>query len=822
MLNEEEAKSKATAAAALLGVSKNTSSNGSGFAGSPQTSETITFDNTSVHTPYANWRHIQNDGNCRSNSSSYAAYQQKGSADTNHNDLNERLLFSSFLLQQQRERTAVSAFMPGKGEQRIHSTSFITDTNAHQESTSRPSSYKSTLPVGSNPGQSLLLNPQYLRNLPPLHTPASWENMTSQPQQPPSQPNNPNDNLHHARAMLSMTSIGFGIDSSPSASQGDATEAALRALHDAMERSSLRLPIASPAQNLLQIKVKLGVPAQPDNTSVPMSVDVERLSSFLPRVIPILPVEVTIGGLLLPSESLGAPAICTAVACITLQSQPAVASPILGAAPTQAIQAAPSDVMSSGSNSATAGTAQIVSTENRTQKSPKAPLHTASFRQTPKITIPPNPMQHLNNLATAAASSPPHPVSSSTSASSQVLVKESPQDPDKVHRSTSMEMLAMISEQIRNNVGLQQQQQRANAMLETAANIGSGLATAALLGKHQHQTITLEPIGGEAVAAALLQSHGRLKVPIDTTTNILSNGDASAASRSSSSTPVMGDEGDGDPRNPNSYYYKKLPPGVTTKKNQRLFVKHRYRDYSQEKPNPGEDEWEAPGTADDGKRPIRLVPAAFPTKLHETLQQIEDDGFGDIIGWMPHGRSFKIHKQKEFAEIVLPRYFIMTKKSSFLRQLNLYSFNRFSAGPDQGSYYHEKFLRGMKFLCRRMSRQKVNGNRIRSAGNPDEEPNLALFPVCPPQGLVAESVATANVVNTAHTRDNSAVLSALAGIAAVAAALPTKKRTAQTMTPETPEKAGTNEGPDVEDNDDEYGSSEENYSTGNTLPVNTR
>lgn len=53
-------------------------------------------------------------------------------------------------------------------------------------------------------------------------------------------------------------------------------------------------------------------------------------------------------------------------------------------------------------------------------------------------------------------------------------------------------------------------------------------------------------------------------------------------------------------------------------------------------------------------------------------------------------------------------------------------------GPDQGSYYHEKFLRGIKFLSRRMQRQKVNGNGIRAAGNPDDEPNLNLFPPCPP------------------------------------------------------------------------------------------
>jgi hypothetical protein len=82
----------------------------------------------------------------------------------------------------------------------------------------------------------------------------------------------------------------------------------------------------------------------------------------------------------------------------------------------------------------------------------------------------------------------------------------------------------------------------------------------------------------------------------------------------------------------------------------------------------------------------------------------------------------------------------MTKKSSFLRQLNLYSFNRFSAGPDQGSYYHELFLKGLKFLSRRMQRQKVNGNRIRSAGNPEEEPNLSLFPACPPSATMVPTM----------------------------------------------------------------------------------
>jgi hypothetical protein len=41
----------------------------------------------------------------------------------------------------------------------------------------------------------------------------------------------------------------------------------------------------------------------------------------------------------------------------------------------------------------------------------------------------------------------------------------------------------------------------------------------------------------------------------------------------------------------------------------------------------------------------------------------------------------------------------------------------------------------MKFLSKRMQRQKVNGNGIRAAGDPDSEPNLRLFPPCPPRRL---------------------------------------------------------------------------------------
>ena len=120
---------------------------------------------------------------------------------------------------------------------------------------------------------------------------------------------------------------------------------------------------------------------------------------------------------------------------------------------------------------------------------------------------------------------------------------------------------------------------------------------------------------------------------------------------------------DEDDRKPNTSY-KKLPPGTTPKNHKRLFVKHSYRDHSHEVPLPEELDLVGP------KASARTLNAAFPLKLHEILSQIEADGHDDIIGWLPHGRSFKIHKQKEFVDKILPSYFVMTKKSSFLRQVS--------------------------------------------------------------------------------------------------------------------------------------------------------
>ena len=184
---------------------------------------------------------------------------------------------------------------------------------------------------------------------------------------------------------------------------------------------------------------------------------------------------------------------------------------------------------------------------------------------------------------------------------------------------------------------------------------------------------------------------------------------------------------------------RKLPPGFTASNNRRKFSEHPYTDLVFEKP-----------TAADGALVLSggNYNLTFPTKLHEVLSHVEEGGYEHIISWQPHGRAFKIHNTRDFAEIVLPRYYKLLKQSSFFRQLNLYGFRRLSTGPDKGAYYHERFLRSMRFLSRQISRIKINGNTIRSAGNPEGEPNFYDMPHAPLARSPPDSTTDDNTENS--------------------------------------------------------------------------
>ena len=116
----------------------------------------------------------------------------------------------------------------------------------------------------------------------------------------------------------------------------------------------------------------------------------------------------------------------------------------------------------------------------------------------------------------------------------------------------------------------------------------------------------------------------------------------------------------------------------------------------------------------------------FPQKLHMMLSDLEnEEGGRDIASWLPHGRAFAIHKPKEFVKSIMPKYFRMSRFSSFQRQLNLYEFQRITEGPDKGAYFHELFLHGRPMLCTQIKRNKIKGAQ---GGRPANNQNAPLGP----------------------------------------------------------------------------------------------
>jgi len=165
--------------------------------------------------------------------------------------------------------------------------------------------------------------------------------------------------------------------------------------------------------------------------------------------------------------------------------------------------------------------------------------------------------------------------------------------------------------------------------------------------------------------------------------------------------------------------------GYTPKKKRRAskeekpVVKHTYRDYScslrvHTKCKPQDN--------------MRLYPGTqFPEKIHYMLEKSSRSSLTSIFRWKSHGRAFCVDDTKAFATLVLPTYFSHSRWPSFLRQLNLYGFKRLLKGPDAGSYYHERFLRGFSRLSRDIERVKVKGID-KTNSNLEEEPDFYSMP----------------------------------------------------------------------------------------------
>ncbi|GFH45132.1 hypothetical protein CTEN210_01606 [Chaetoceros tenuissimus] len=103
-----------------------------------------------------------------------------------------------------------------------------------------------------------------------------------------------------------------------------------------------------------------------------------------------------------------------------------------------------------------------------------------------------------------------------------------------------------------------------------------------------------------------------------------------------------------------------------------------------------------------------IVP--FPIKLHIILKILCNEGSDEIMSWLPHGRSFKVHNTRAFEQVVMKRFFRQSSISSFKRQLNMYGFQKVHYGRDIGSYYYRHFLRGRPLLAKNIGTRRRTTN----------------------------------------------------------------------------------------------------------------
>jgi hypothetical protein len=127
----------------------------------------------------------------------------------------------------------------------------------------------------------------------------------------------------------------------------------------------------------------------------------------------------------------------------------------------------------------------------------------------------------------------------------------------------------------------------------------------------------------------------------------------------------------------------------------------------------------------------------FPIRLYEMLENAEKYGYDHIISWMADGRSFKIHTddglshqseengvrrrgEEEIVNVLRRSGFNQKRYKSFLRQLQLYGFERIYNGKRRGICRHDFLVRGRPDLVQNKSIEDFQNKTVTNNGIDDE------------------------------------------------------------------------------------------------------
>jgi hypothetical protein len=121
----------------------------------------------------------------------------------------------------------------------------------------------------------------------------------------------------------------------------------------------------------------------------------------------------------------------------------------------------------------------------------------------------------------------------------------------------------------------------------------------------------------------------------------------------------------------------------------------------------------------------KLEVAPFIRSTYSILDSQAGEDNAKYIKWNTDGTALHIVDEHGFAKEVLPRFFKHSNISSFIRQLNIYGFNKTKQDPQWKEFKNPNFKRGCPHLLSNIHRRTTAGKGKKRGGTAEVEKVLA-------------------------------------------------------------------------------------------------